>query len=101
MKKERIKVQPVDLASRFYVPESVLFRKLEDESVLLHLDSEMYYGLDAVGTRMWVALETSESLDAAYSTLLTEFDVDSDQLLADLIELVQNLLEQDLINLSR
>lgn len=100
MKKERVKVPPVDLNSRFYVPENVLFRKLEDESILLNLDSEMYYGLDEVGTRMWVAVETSESLDAAYTQLLTEYDVDSEQLLTDLVELVRDLLDQNLISFS-
>ena len=32
-----------------HVPERVLVRKLDRESVLLNLDSETYFGLDAVG----------------------------------------------------
>lgn len=101
MKSESLGEPPVDLNRKVYIPESVLFRKLEGEAVLLNLDNEMYYGLDEVGTRMWVALETSESIDAAYAQLLTEYDVDSDQLQADLIELVRNLLEHKLISFSK
>jgi hypothetical protein len=57
----------------------------------------MYYGLDKVGTSMWVALESSESISLAYRKLLAEYDVDSDQLQSDLVELVRNLLEHKLI----
>ena len=100
MKSKRLEAPPIDLNRKVYIPESVLFRKLEGEAVLLNLDSEMYYGLDEVGTRMWVALESSDSIDAACAQLLTEFDVDSDQLQADVIELVMELLEQKLISFS-
>ena len=101
MNSERLEELSIDLNSKVYVPESVLFRKLEGEAVLLNLDSEMYYGLDEVGTRMWVALESSDSIDAACTQLLTKYDVDSDRLQADLIELVRDLLEHKLISFSK
>ena len=101
MNSERVEVPSIDLNNKVTVPEGVLFQKLEGESVLLNLDSEMYYGLDDVGTRMWLTLESSASVGAAYMQLLTEYDVDGDQLLADLIELIQNLLDHKLIRFSK
>jgi hypothetical protein len=100
MKDKKITTLPIDLNSKVTISDSVLFRKLEEESVLLNLDNEMYYGLDEVGTSMWVALESSESISLAYRQLLAEYDVDSDRLQSDLIELVRNLLEHELIILS-
>jgi hypothetical protein len=100
MKNKKNTNQFIDLNSKVYVSENVLFRKLEEESVLLNLDDEMYYGLDEVGTSMWVALESSESINLAYKQLLAKYDVDSDRLQADLIELLGNLLEHKLIIVS-
>ena len=51
-------------------PGHVLVRELEGESVLLNLDSEAYFGLDEVGTRMWAVLTTSPTIQAAYDELL-------------------------------
>ncbi|MFN2117750.1 MAG: PqqD family protein [Candidatus Promineifilaceae bacterium] len=101
MKNDKLTVQSMDLTSKVFIPDNVLFRKLEEESILLNLDDEMYYGLDEIGTHMLVALESSESINAASSQLLTEFNVDSDQLREDLLELIVKLLEHKLIIVSK
>ena len=82
---------------RITVAPEVMFRNVGDESVLLHLKSETYLGLDPVGTRMWTVLTTSDSIQTAYETLLGEFDVDAQQLRRDLEDLVAKLLENDLV----
>ena len=41
------------------VPDDVLMRELDGESVLVHLDSEACFGLDDVGTRMWALLTSA------------------------------------------
>ena len=42
----------ISFSDRVSVPDEVLISNLQDESVILNLDSERYYGLDAVGTRI-------------------------------------------------
>ena len=79
------------------IPDDVLISNLQDESVILNLDSERYFGLDSVGTRILSVLTTSESIEAAYNTLVQEFDVDGQVLREDLIALVENLVEQGLV----
>lgn len=81
------------------VPEGVLVRELEGESVLLNLNSESYFGLDEVGTDMWRALTTSESVEVAYRKLLAQYDVDGEQLRQDLDGLIGKLVEQGLIEI--
>ncbi|MFB2896974.1 PqqD family protein [Aerosakkonemataceae cyanobacterium BLCC-F50] len=85
---------------RVSVPEDVLIRELDGESVILNLKSERYFGLDEVGTRMWEVLSTSETIAAAYQTLLSEYDVVPEQLETDLSNLLQQLVEHGLINVS-
>jgi hypothetical protein len=75
-------------------------RELDGESVLLNLQSERYFGLDEVGTRMWVALSTSESIQTAYEDLLSEYDVDAEQLHQDLESLIEKLVEHGLVEVS-
>lgn len=90
----------IDLKSNVYIPENVLFRKLDRESVLLNLDDEIYYGLDEVGTDILVALQNAESIETAHARLLNDYDVDSGRLQTDLFKFVKELLEHNLLSVS-
>lgn len=87
-------------SDRVKIPDGVLISKLQEESVILNLDSERYYGLDDVGTRILTVLTTSESIEAAYETLVKEYNIDAQVLRRDLLELVEQLVEQGLIKIS-
>jgi len=87
----------VSMAARVTVPTEVLVSKVGEESVMLDLNSERYFGLDAVGTRMWELLGSHGTVEAAYAALLEEFDVDAEQLRLDLYQLVEKLSEHGLI----
>jgi hypothetical protein len=78
----------------------VMCRTVGDESVLLHLKSETYLGLDPVGTRMWMLLTGSESIQSAYDALLREYEVDGQQLRRDLEDFLGQLLEHGLVRLQ-
>jgi hypothetical protein len=82
------------------IPAAVLARELDGESVLLNLESETYFGLDAVGTRMWALLTSAPSIEAAYQALLAEYDVAPDVLRQDVEALVSQLLAQGLLELE-
>jgi len=90
----------VSIKDRVTLPEEVLVSGLEEESVLLNLESEHYYGLDEVGTRMFSVLTTSNSIEAAFETLIKEYDVDQEVLRQDLISLVDQLVSKGLVEIS-
>lgn len=79
------------------MPDEVLISNLQDESVILNLNSERYFGLDNVGTRMLSVLSASNSIETAYQRLLAEYDVDPQALRQDLSSLIENLLQQGLV----
>jgi hypothetical protein len=87
----------ISFSDRVTVPDDVLISQLQEESVILNLDSERYYGLDDVGTRFLSVLTSSESVEAAYEQLRNEYDVDPQVLRSDLLALVENLLDQGLL----
>ncbi len=88
-----------DFSQRVTVPDFVMFRQLSGESILLNLNNEQYFGLDDVGTRMWLSLTQSGSIEEAYQSLLGEYEVDAQELRRDLTELVQNLSTQGLVEI--
>lgn len=90
----------ISFSDRVRVPDDVLISRLQEESVILNLDSERYFGLDDVGTRMLSVLNTSESIEAAYESLLDEYDVDSQVLRQDLLALVENLVQQGIVEVA-
>jgi len=87
----------VSFSERLTVAPDVLFRLVGDEGVLLNLNTTLYLGLNPVGTRMWHALTSASSIQAAYNALLGEYEVEPAQLRADLEEFIQRLLGQKLI----
>jgi len=91
----------ISFSDRVTVPDGVLISNLQDESVILNLDSERYYGLDNVGTRFLSVLTTSDTIESAYEQLRDEYDVDGEVLRNDLRVLVESLIDQGLIEVSR
>ena len=88
------------LSQRVSVPDNILMRELDGESVILDLDSENYFGLDDIGTRMWQLLASSGSIQEAYNTLLLEYDVEPQQLQQDMEELVNKLVANELLRID-
>lgn len=90
----------ISFSDRVTVPDEVLISNLQDESVILNLNSERYFGLDNVGTRMFSVLSESNSIEVAYERLLAEYDVDPQLLRSNLTALIENLLQQGLVTLD-
>ena len=79
------------------VPEDVLSREVEQEMVLLNLQTECYYGLEEVGTRIWQLLTEHKDAEKALAVLLEEYDVDEATLRKDLAELIDRLVASGLL----
>ena len=86
-----------DVSGRLRVHPSVLSRELAGETVLLNLESGVYYGLDAVGTRAWNLLAEERTLADVCTIMLKEFEVTHDTLQQDLTTLVRELCEKQLL----
>jgi hypothetical protein len=87
----------VSLTKRVTIQPDVLVNVIDGEAVLLNLKSECYFGLDRVGTRMWQVLTDSDSIRVAYEILLTEYEVEPEELQHDLGKLIEQLVEHGLV----
>ena len=90
----------ISFSDRVRVPDGVLISQLQEESVILNLDSERYFGLDDVGTRILSVLSTSDSIEAAFESLRAEYDVDGQVLRQDLLALVESLVQQGIVEVA-
>jgi Coenzyme PQQ synthesis protein D (PqqD) len=77
----------------------VISQEVSGETVLLDLESERYFGLDAVGTRIWQLIRESGELRTVYNTLLDEYEVEEAHLRADLAALLTDACARGLITL--
>jgi hypothetical protein len=69
---------------------------LGDEVMILNLEDGVYYGLDAVGARIWELLQEPRTLLEVRDTLTSEFDVDEARCERDLLDLVRQLVDAGL-----
>ncbi len=89
----------VSLADRLVVPQHVLVRFMDRESVLLNLETERYFGLDETGTRMWQVVTAAPSVEVAVLQLQDEYDTTPEVLQSNLTELLSRLVENGLLAL--
>ena len=70
---------------------------LGDETVILGMADGVYYGLDAVGARLWTLLATPQRVSELVSAVTREFDVRADECERDVLALLDELAERRLV----
>jgi hypothetical protein len=80
--------------------DDAVFRELDGESVLLNLETGMYFGLDAVGTRVWQLAGDGGSLRGIRERLVEEYDAEPSVIERDLLALADTLVTKGLWTLK-
>ena len=96
-------IAPV-ITSVSLAPESVLLREedviaqqVKEETVMMSLETDRYYALDAVGTEVWALLEQPTSLTDLCAALREIFDVEPGTCLREVSSLVETLIDEKLV----
>lgn len=79
------------------IPDHVVSRDMDGETVLLNLNSGTYFGLDEVGARIWTLLGQGLPLAAVSDQIGGEYDAPRETVESDVEELCAELAENDLI----
>lgn len=80
--------------------ETQISSDLAGEAIILELDAGMYYGLDAIGTRIWKLIQQPTSVSSLCDTLLDEYEVDPECCEHDLLALLRDLAANKLIRIQ-
>ena len=92
---------PQDFASqRIRVSPRVLHQEVGGEAVLLDLESEQYFGLNAVGLRIWQLLQHQDDPLRVLEGLAAEFDAPPEIIVRDLQDLISELADAGLVRLG-
>jgi hypothetical protein len=82
----------------------VIWREVDGEVVLLNVGTGQYFGLDPVGSQVWILLQSAGPKGANLETLCTlvtsQFAVDLPTADRDLTALISDLLAQQLLVLA-
>jgi hypothetical protein len=70
---------------------------LGDEAAILNLNNTVYYGLNAVGARVWNLLQQPRSIGELRDVILDEYEVESAQCERDLLTLLEKMRSEGLI----
>ena len=87
----------MELTDKLAIPPQVMARTVGDETVILDLASGTYFGLDPVGARIWALMGERKTLGEICATMLEEYEVEREQLEADVLRLAAELLERGLV----
>lgn len=87
----------IAIAPKMIASESVVSAELDGEAVLLNVETGVYFGLDPLGSEIWKLLESGSSEDALFDALSAEYEVEPDQLRADLRDFLGTLEARGLV----
>jgi hypothetical protein len=86
--------------SRLTVPEDVVYRDVLGEAMILHLGTGTYFGLDPVGSRVWQLIAERGALASVCTAMAEEFDAPAEQIRADVLALVETLVDKRLLDVA-
>jgi hypothetical protein len=76
--------------------DAVIGREIEGETVIVHFDRAEYFGLNHTGSRVWQLLQDPAEVRGIAATVAEEFAIARDRAEADVVELVQGLIDHGL-----
>jgi hypothetical protein len=88
---------PLTRESCVVVSDEQVSTSLGDEAVILGMQDGVYYGLDAVGARVWALIATPRRVSELVRTITGEFDVTAEQCERDVLALLAELSARRLV----
>lgn len=88
------------LACQLLPSENAVESRVGDETVLLHLGSGTYFGLDPIGTRLWEQIRLREPLAQVCAEIAADYAVDSDQVTDDARRFLADLVAHDIVAIA-
>lgn len=74
--------------------------EMDGEEIILHLDSDRYYGLNDVGTLIWSLVQEERTVGDIRTAIVEEYEIDPERCERDLDTFLTELSEQGLIEIT-
>lgn len=73
---------------------------LDGEIAIMNTERGHYYSLDSIGSRIWTIMENEIGIKDLINVLLVEYEVSTEVCERDVIDLIEQLSDQGLIEVS-
>lgn len=89
---------PIELTSTVIRTETSMTAPMDDDLVVVSLESNAYITLDAIGRQIWDLLETPQRVDALCERLSEMYEGASEQITADVVPFLLELESAGLVH---
>ncbi len=91
-------MREIDMSTVYRTSSEAMASKLGSETVLLHLGSGTYFGMDEVGTLVWQLLDEGLTPKQICNRVAETFDEVPDTVGDDILAFLEQLVSQKLIS---
>ena len=81
--------------------KEVFASEIDEEVVMMNVDTGRYYGMDTVGSRIWELIAEEIQVKDVIEKLMEEYDVSEEQCKSDVIEFLSELYENKLVQVTK
>lgn len=83
--------------TRYQRSPEMVHSSIDGEVVMMSVDKGEYYGLNAMGSRIWELLEKPHSLEELCRELMSGFEVDQETCQAEVSRFLSEIADQKLV----
>jgi hypothetical protein len=83
---------------RYIQSKQVVQSKIDNEVVMMDIESGFYFGLNSVASVIWELLKSEKTVNELVDYLITEYEVNYEQCLAETNALIKKMIELKVIH---
>jgi hypothetical protein len=89
----------INMESKITANDNVIWREVDEEAVILNIDTNNYYTLNKIGTEIWKNIKSNNKLGDIVKKVMNRYEVNEKRLLKDIEKLAAALQNEDLIKI--
>lgn len=90
----------MDLDQKVVISDQLFTQKIDDEMVILDMQSEYYFGLNSVAADIWSEIQECDSLQTAVDNLVESYDVEKSIMVSDMEMFLNELINRRLVEVK-
>lgn len=90
----------ITLKTKFTVDPSVVFNEMDGEIIMMSIANGEFYGINALGSRIWQMLETPKAASEVCDALMPDFDVTREQCEQDVLLFLTRMVEKGVMTVA-
>jgi hypothetical protein len=87
----------INAAGAYRIPENYSWRDLNNELVILNLDSGEYFTFNDIGRVIWLSINDGKDVEGISKIIIEEYSVSRDEALSDIHMFISGLVSEGLL----